>query len=137
MKKILLWILPAVVGGSLCTDNLSDFNKEGNEPDKTKTVVVSPRTACEEGEDEDPHPMISGHVRTVLNAPIQGACIAVKTLSNVQVAIIGSDTFGHYFFNSMPNGSYNLVVTADGFVPKSTPFTVSGVPQNINVQLEQ
>jgi len=90
---------------------------------------------CDEGEDEDPQPMLSGNVYDTAGMAIYHACVEIQTTLGVRVAIIGTDINGHYYFNSVSNGSYLLVASASGYITKTTPITVSGTPQSVNVTL--
>jgi len=129
MKKILILIIPTLFSSVF-------FNGNG---DKGVNEIIEPLslyTSCDEGENEDPQPMLSGGVQDDLGNDVYHACVEIQTTLGVQVAIIGTDSSGHYFFNSVSNGSYNLVINASGFSPKVTPFSVIGTAQTINVVLE-
>jgi protocatechuate 3,4-dioxygenase beta subunit len=93
-------------------------------------------TYCDEGEDEDPQPMLSGGVTDSVGNDLYRACVEIQTTGGSPVSIIGTDSSGHYFFNSVSNGSYSLKVSYPEYTPKITPFTVSGTPQTINVVLD-
>lgn len=92
---------------------------------------------CNEGEDEEPVPMLSGRIadNTMFNNPLYHACVELKTTGGTLVSIIGTNFNGHYYFNSVSNGSYNLVVSASGFTTQTIPITVSGSPQIVNATM--
>ena len=115
-------------------DTQKTKSKPAEEPVANHYVADDP---CQEGDDEDPQPILSGAIRdnTVFSNPIYHACVEVRTTGYVLVSTIGSDINGHYYFNSLANGSYYLVVSASGFTTQSIPFTVSGSSQTLNVTM--
>lgn len=92
---------------------------------------------CDEGDNEDPQPMLSGNVYDSLGGAVYHACVELKTTGGTLVASIGTNSSGHYYFNTVSNASYNLVVSRSGYVTKTTPVTISGTPQTVNVILNQ
>lgn len=112
---------------------------QGNQDNVTEMHIMNSsdltETYCDEGEDEDPQPMLSGAVTDSVGNTLYHACVEIQTTGGSPVAIIGTDSSGHYYFNSVSNGTYSLKVSYPGYTPKYTPFTVSGTPQTLNVIL--
>lgn len=127
MLKSFFLILPFIFSG-LHSDNAVESN---NQPEQANAVL----TYCEEGDNEDSQPMLSGSVSYSSN-PLYHACVEVRTTGGVLVSVIGTDSVGHYFFNVLSNGNYNLIVSYQGLSPKTTPITISGTPQTVNVSLD-
>ncbi len=128
MKKLILFIIPTIFSGFFLSGH-------GDSMEKSTTPVVI-YSGCDEGENEDPQPMLSGNVQDDVGNDIHRACVEIKTTLGVSVDIIGTDSSGHYFFNNVANGSYNLIVSASGYTTEVIPFTVTGSSQTINVILE-
>ncbi|KAB2913751.1 MAG: carboxypeptidase regulatory-like domain-containing protein [Bacteroidetes bacterium] len=127
MFKSIFLLLPFIFSGSY-SGNIFQSN---NQPEQANAVL----TYCEEGDNEDSQPMLSGSVSYSSN-PLYHACVEVRTTGGVLVSVIGTDSIGHYFFNVLSNGSYNLIVSYPGLSPKTTPITISGTPQTVNVSLD-
>ncbi len=129
MKKVIEVIFPLLLlSGSF--NSLVD----------TKTNIDSAplaatETYCDEGDNEDPQPMLSGAVTDSAGGALYHACVEIRTSGGTLVAIIGTNSVGHYFFNSVSNGSYYLKVSYPGYSPKTTAITISGTPQTVNVSL--
>jgi hypothetical protein len=92
-------------------------------------------TFCEGGEDEEPEPMIYGAVFNTDSQAVAGACVAL-TVGNTVIANTGTDSHGHYFFNSASNGTYTVRITATGYVSQNlNAHVVSQVPDEVNFTL--
>ena len=103
--------------------------------DEVPQFQLKSETYCDEGENEDPQPLLSGNVNDSLGNAIYHACVEIRTTGGLLVAVIGTNINGHYFFNSVSSGGYVLVVSASGYTTKSTPFSISGSPITLNVVL--
>ena len=129
--KLLIITIASAIGLFTVGNKLTDEKK-----DKVQEVEVV-HSYCEEGDDEDPQPILSGRItdNTVAQNPIHHACVELRTTGGAFYGIIGSDANGHYYFNTVPNGNYNMMVTAAGHTTQIVGVTVSGTPQSVNVQL--
>lgn len=129
MKKLIEIIVPIILlTGSL--NNVADTKSKID-----AAPLAATETYCDEGDNEDSQPMLSGAVTDSVGGALYHACVEIRTTGGTFVAIIGTDSVGHYFFNSVSNGNYNLLVSYPGYTTKTTPFTVSGTPQTIDVSL--
>jgi hypothetical protein len=92
---------------------------------------------CETGDDEDPQPMLTGTItdNSVAKNPISNACVEVRTTGGVFVGIIGSNNVGHYYFNSLANGTYYVTANATGHTAQTATVNVSGTPQSVDIAL--
>lgn len=134
MKHVFLFLVTGfifAVTASSCSEK-----EETPVPVKTNPSLLSEEEGCDAGEDEDPLPMLAGTVKNTSNNPIARACVEVKTPGGLQIAITGTDSLGHYYFNSVINGNYNLIVTKLGYLPDTTAITVAGTAQTVNVTLQ-
>lgn len=134
-----LFIFAALLGGitlASCTKTEQEINLNDTQRTDVSGNVPAIATFCDEGDNEDPQPMLRGNVTTGAPAtPVYHACVELRTSTGTFVAIIGTDSAGHYYFNTVSNGNYYILVNASGFAPSITPVTVSGTPQNVNVVL--
>lgn len=91
---------------------------------------------CPGGDDEDPLPSLRGTVTdtTTLDS-LEGVCVKLKTSLDVLVAETGTDSDGHYYFNQVANGTYNLVFSKTGYLNKTIPVTVNSTPLFVHAQL--
>ena len=111
-------------------------NETENEQAFDEVPVLSGETTCEGGDDEDPQPMLRGTVvDSTTQDSITGVCVKLVTDQQVFVAIIGTDDNGHYYFNEVNDGDYNLVFYRSGYVTKTIPVSVSGTPQTVDAEL--
>ncbi|MHB1279523.1 MAG: carboxypeptidase-like regulatory domain-containing protein [Bacteroidia bacterium] len=93
---------------------------------------------CTGGDDEDPLPSLRGTVTdTATLDSLMGVCVKLTTDADVFVAVIGTDSNGHYYFNQVANGSYKLVFTKTGYVTKTIPTSISSSPITLDAQLRQ
>lgn len=135
-----VFIMTALLSSFLVTESTTDKVKIGSN-DSTSEKASAGRVEvipdyCDEGEDEDPQPMITGMVYdNSTSNPIYHACVELRTTGGSFVGMIGTDVNGHYYFNSVPNGYYNLTVARAGYTTQIVPITVSGSPQTVNVPL--
>lgn len=92
---------------------------------------------CDVGDDEDPQPMLSGIItdNSVSKNPIYHACVEVRTTGGTFVGIIGSNNVGHYYFNSLPNGTYYVTANATGHTAQTVTVNVTGTPQTVDIAL--
>ena len=129
--KLLIITIASAIGLFTVGNKLTEEKK-----DQVQEIKVA-HSYCDEGEDEDPQPILSGRIsdNTVAQNPIHHACVELRTTGGTFYGIIGSDANGHYYFNSVPNGTYNMTVTASGYTTQIVGVTVSGTPQSVNVQL--
>lgn len=130
--KIILFSLASALG--LVT---LGFTHREPETKKDVPVVQSVHTECEEGDDEYPQPKLKGRVtdNTPSETPIYHACVEVRTSGGTFVGIIGTDANGHYYFNTLAPGTYNLTVSASGFTTQVVPLTIGSSPLIVNVHL--
>jgi hypothetical protein len=135
--KILL-IIATTVSTVLMADYRSQEQNSKTPLKLEECILRMPGIDCTEGDDEDPEPMMCGVItdNTNFHNPIYHSCVELKTTSGVLVATIGSDINGHYFFNRVSAGSYNLVVSAAGYATKVVQVTLDGTPQTIDVVLK-
>lgn len=104
---------------------------------ETNPGVIALDVECDGGDDEEPQPMLYGIVSDASShAVIAHACISVYTNPGGSlVNATGTDANGHYYVNTLSNGTYDLVVSAGGYTTQTIPFTISGSPRNIDVGL--
>lgn len=103
-----------------------------NKKDVTNTSVNYSESSCDGGDDEDPEPMIYGHVSNG-SKRLAGACVALMSGSDV-VATSGTDLSGHYYFNAATNGTYDIRVIAPGYTVKYTQVIITNqVPDEANI----
>lgn len=129
-----------MLGCGLC---ITSCNKhEQSEETKSARQEINPNVItlddeCDGGDDEDPQPMLYGIVSDASShALIAHACVAVYTNPGGSlVNSTGTDANGHYYVNTLSNGTYDLVVSAGGYATQTIPFTISGSPRNIDVGL--
>lgn len=123
MKKI------ALVVASLVTVFVIGCSKyESGNDTATQDVygTESVEYLCPEGDDEDPLPTLRGTVTdSVSQDSLQGACVNLFTSTDTFVASIGTDDNGHYYFNSVADGSYKLVFSKTNYITKTIPITVA------------
>lgn len=129
MKKLIEIMVPII----LLTGSLSNV---ADTKSKVDTVpLAATETYCDEGDNEDPQPMLSGAVTDSVGGALYHACVEIRTTGGTLVAIVGTNSVGHYFFNSVSNGGYNLKVSYPGYSTKTTPITITGTPQTVDVSL--
>jgi hypothetical protein len=132
-------LIIAVSISSMFTTDFNNREQDYSQEDKKAQTfhLFSPlvENPCNEGDDEDLEPLLSGRVSNIFNVPIYHACIEIKTLGGSSVAIIGSDINGHYYFNSVASGTYNMFFSAPGYTTQVIPVTVSGTPQPVDAVL--
>src|SRR5687767_9896348 len=87
---------------------------------------------CDEGDDEQPIPTLVGTVKDTLNLPIYHACVVVRDAQNFQVASIGTDSLGHYFFNYLPNATYQVTASQSGYISSTQQIQIIGLPRTLN-----
>jgi len=113
-------------------------SKYESENDTTQEVseIKSGESSCPGGDDEDPLPTLRGTVvDTVSLDSLQGACVNLLTTSNILVTSTGTDDYGHYYFNSVADGSYKLVFAKSGYISKTIPITVASNSLTVNAEL--
>lgn len=134
MKKIIFFIITA---GSIVFTSCTKTEQVVTQTTDNITATGSfdLESYCDEGEDEDPQPALSGNVTDSIGGAFYHACVELRTTGGVLVAIIGTDISGHYFFNSVSSGSYNLIVSYPGYMPKTVPLTLTGTPRIEDVVL--
>lgn len=135
--KILFMIAATFSSALLGYTNKNQNANEGIKKLGSSFLLQSFENPCNEGDDEDPQPMLNGVVKdnTAAHNPIYHACVEIKTSGGTSVSIIGTNAVGHYYFNSIAIGTYNLVVSAPGYTTQTIPFTVTGSPQTLDVTL--
>lgn len=105
---------------------------------KSIGVLTTPpvSTICPWGDDEDPQPMLYGRVKDEATlVDLTGVCVNLETSSQEFIAVIGTDSLGHYYFNEVDSGSYNLIFSKVGYAAQTIPVTVVATPQEVNTQL--
>jgi hypothetical protein len=131
-----------IIATTVSTVVMADYRTQNQNSNAWKTplklqecILEMPGVDCTEGDDEDPEPMLFGEVKdnNPFPNPFHNACVELKTTGGVLIANTGTNINGHYYFNSVVNGVYNIVVTVSGHVPSVVPVTVSGTPQNVPV----
>lgn len=119
--------------------NKHEQGEEANQKGRpeSKPGVITLTDECDGGDDEDPIPILFGVVSDASShTPIAHACISVYTNPGGSlVNATGTDANGHYYVNTLSNGTYNLIVSAGGYTTQTIPFTISGSPRNIDVGL--
>lgn len=118
-----------------CSKTETQTAKEnGNTTDFGPAPTTS--TVCPWGDDDDPQPMLHGRVKDASTMDdLLGVCVNLKTSGNVFVDVIGTDSSGHYYFNEVSSGSYNLVFSKTGYYTKTIPIVVDTIPQEVSTQL--
>ncbi|GIP34961.1 S-layer homology domain-containing protein [Paenibacillus sp. J2TS4] len=117
----------------------SSFNKrpavvEGAGKDSIYQITVSPG-----GFVNKPKPIekqsVYGSVYDVSKAPIVNAVVTVTDT----VYSTKTDQYGKYVFNQLPEGTYTLTVTKDGYLPalSDTVTVVKDKPVQLNFELQQ
>jgi hypothetical protein len=134
----ILFIIATTVSTVLMADYRSQEQNFKTPPKLQECILVMPGIDCAEGDDEDPEPLLCGAIRdnTAFHNPIYHACVELRKTDGVLVATIGTNINGHYYFNRIQSGTYNLVVSANGYLTQVIPITISGPPQTIDVNLK-
>ena len=137
----LLVILATSVSSLLCADYNTNAQPSQNKDAQSclTALQAEPANPCNEGDDEDPQPIMVGIVsyNSLLSipVPIYHACVELKTTSGTSITITGTNINGHYYFNSITSGTYDLVFSAPGFTTQTIRVTISGTPQTMNVTM--
>lgn len=130
MKKAL------IVSSVLFVAILFGCSKNGPETDRAQQESSIRSGECPGGDDEDPLPTLRGTVVDSLSLDsLQGVCVTLETDEYVFVAVIGTDNNGHYYFNEVANGAYQLVFSKSGYIDKTVPVMINSTPLTINAQL--
>lgn len=86
---------------------------------------------------QNPAATLSGTVTNPLGQPVAGAKVSVKNLSTGQSTEIQTDSNGQYNVTDLASGSYEVSVTADGFVGSAAPVTLlTGAHQTFDIALK-
>jgi protocatechuate 3,4-dioxygenase beta subunit len=108
---------------------LIESNKKGSTIIKTApqvkpqpAVITLTESACEGGDDEDPAPLIYGSVYNTDSVLLEGVCVELW-VGNTFLSGTGTDDHGHYYFNTVSNGTYSVRFAAEEYYSASRRVT--------------
>jgi hypothetical protein len=85
---------------------------------------------------QQPNTAISGTVTSANGAAIPNAKVTAKNLITGDTTSAQSEATGHFHFDALPLGDYEISASAEGFEPQTSKLTLTaGASQTVNIEL--